>query len=55
MREHLLGRSAQKPTELLGGWFIVGARDEEQAIEIARSCPHLAHGGTISVREIDGT
>ena len=53
--EHVLGQRAQKPDELLGGWFMVFARNQEEAVEIARSCPHLAHGGMISVREIDGT
>jgi len=53
--EQILGQRAQKPNELLGGWFMLFARDQEEAVEIARSCPHLAHGGMISVREIDGT
>ena len=53
--EHVLGQGAQKPNELLGGWFVLFAHDQVEAVEIARSCPHLAHGGMISVREIDGT
>jgi hypothetical protein len=39
----------------LGGYFIVEAKDWDAAMEIARSCPHLAHGGTIEVREIEKT
>jgi hypothetical protein len=39
----------------LGGYFIVSAKDWNAAMEIARSCPHLKHGGTIEVREIEKT
>jgi hypothetical protein len=39
----------------LGGYFIVSAKDWSAAMEIARSCPHLKHGGTIEVREIEKT
>jgi hypothetical protein len=40
---------------VLAGYFIVTARDAGEAIEIARSCPHLKHGGAIAVRPIDPT
>jgi hypothetical protein len=39
----------------LGGYFIVSAKDWSAAMEIARSCPHVKHGGTIEVREIEKT
>ncbi len=39
----------------LGGYFIVSAKDWSAAMEIARSCPHLKHGGTVEVREIEKT
>ncbi|MCI0556474.1 MAG: hypothetical protein L0287_36490 [Anaerolineae bacterium] len=29
------------------------ARDSEEAIRIAESCPHLKYGGRIEVRRID--
>jgi len=45
-------RSGDAP---LGGYFIVSAKDWNAAMEIARSCPHLKHGGTIEVREIEKT
>ena len=38
----------------LGGYFIIAARDPEQAREIASTCPHLGHGGWIVTRQIDG-
>jgi hypothetical protein len=34
------------------GYFIVTAPSLEVALEIARSCPHLRHGGRITVRRI---
>jgi hypothetical protein len=36
----------------LGGLFIVRAGTWEEAMAIARSCPHLKHGGVVAVREI---
>lgn len=39
----------------LGGYFVVSAKDWDAAIEVARSCPHLKHGGTIEVRKIEKT
>jgi hypothetical protein len=35
------------------GYFLVRAMDWGDALEIARSCPHLAYGGDISVRALD--
>jgi hypothetical protein len=35
------------------GYFIVRASSLEQAVGVARSCPHLRHGGVIVVRPID--
>jgi hypothetical protein len=47
---------APAPGDLpLGGYFIVSAKDWDAAMEIARTCPHLKHGGTIEVREIEKT
>jgi hypothetical protein len=39
----------------LGGYFLIAAKDLEEASRIAASCPHLKYGGTIAVREIDPT
>ena len=44
-------KSAPSP---LSGYFMIRARDLEEAKRIAASCPHVRHGGTIEVREIDG-
>ncbi len=37
----------------IGGYFVIRADDYEQALRLARTCPHLLHGGRIEVREID--
>ena len=37
----------------LGGYFVIAAPSLDAAITIARTCPHLKHGGTIVIRPID--
>jgi len=39
----------------LGGYFVISAKDWDAAMEVARSCPHLKHGGTIEVRQVEKT
>lgn len=39
--------------EVVGGYFIVEAGDYDEAAELSKSCPHLAFGGTIELRQID--
>lgn len=39
----------------LGGLFIVRASSWEEAMAIARSCPHLKHGGVVAVRAVEET
>ena len=39
--------------EVIGGMIIVKAANYDEAIEIAKSSPHLAYGGRIEVRQID--
>jgi hypothetical protein len=41
--------------EALGGYFVVSAADLESAVAVARTCPHLKHGGSIEVRPIAPT
>ncbi len=36
----------------IAGFFLVRAASREDAVALARSSPHLRHGGTIMVREI---
>ncbi|MCI0403727.1 MAG: YciI family protein [Acidobacteria bacterium] len=37
------------------GLFLIRAASMDRALEIARGCPHLRHGGVIEVRPIDPT
>jgi hypothetical protein len=39
----------------LGGYFVIAAPNLDAAGAIARTCPHLKHGGTIVIRPIDAT
>jgi hypothetical protein len=39
--------------ELLGGFFLIAAKDYDEACRLAESCPHFKYGGSIEVRQID--
>jgi hypothetical protein len=39
--------------EILGGYFMISAKDYDEACRVAESCPHLGYGGRIEVRQID--
>jgi hypothetical protein len=39
--------------EILGGFFMIEAADYGEAVEIARTCPHLGDGKWIEVRQVD--
>src|SRR3984957_12928822 len=39
--------------EILGGFFMIEARDYGEGGEIARTCPHLGGGKWIEVRQVD--
>lgn len=39
--------------EVVGGYFAIRAASYDDAIEVARGCPHLGFGGTIEIREIE--
>ena len=43
------------PDSALQGFFVVSARSEAEAIEVARSSPHYRHGGRVVVRRIEPT
>lgn len=38
--------------DLVVGMFTVRAGDYDEALEIARACPHLGYGGSVSVRRV---
>jgi hypothetical protein len=37
------------------GFFLIRAANLDEALAIARGCPHLAHGGELALRPIDPT
>jgi hypothetical protein len=34
------------------GYFVISARDADEARRIAATCPHLRHGGRIVLRRV---
>jgi hypothetical protein len=52
---HVLHGGAAVPGEGPQGFFLVRARDLEEAEAIARTCPHLRHGGRVAVQAVDPT
>lgn len=48
-------RNTSIPTSELGrleGYFVITAANLDEAADIAASCPHLAYGGTVSLRRL---
>jgi hypothetical protein len=45
------GSAGSAPT----GFFLIRASSLDDALAVARGCPHLVHGGEISVRPVDPT
>lgn len=41
--------------EVIGGIFTIDATSYDEAVEIAKDCPHLKYGGWIEVREVEPT
>ncbi len=42
-------------TEVLGGIMVIQAEDYDDAVRIARTCPHLIHNSRIEIRQVHGT
>lgn len=40
-------------TEVLGGIMIIRADDYDEAVAIAKTCPHLLHNTTLYLRQLD--
>jgi len=47
--------AARESAEPIGGYFLIQARNYDEALKIAGSCPHLKYGGAIELRQIDKT
>ena len=37
------------------GFFLIRANDIEEATAVARACPHVRHGGSVTIRSVDPT
>ncbi len=51
----LAGDTREIARDGLGGFFIVRAAGEDEALALAASCPHLRYGGRIVLRAIEPT
>ena len=49
----VVGEDQARQQKRISGYFLIGAPDFDQAVQIASGCPHLKYGGTIEVRQID--
>ncbi len=49
---HVMDGPYAEAKELIGGYFIVQAKDYQEAVKISSSCPHLEFG-RIEVRLVD--
>ena len=38
--------------EIIGGYFVIEAVDYDEAVELAKSCPHIDFG-RIEIRQVD--
>ena len=38
--------------EVVGGFFIINAKDIDEAVELSKDCPDLEHGSKVQVRQI---
>jgi hypothetical protein len=45
-------RSSAARAHAIGGFFLIDAGSEADAERIARSCPHIRHGGSVELRRI---
>lgn len=49
------GMSPLDLQDAVGGFFVIAASSDEEALDIARSCPVLRHGGSVELRRIHPT
>ncbi len=41
--------------EVIGGYFTISAANYDEAVDIARGCPHAKYGSRIEIREVEPT
>jgi len=46
-------RAASSPTNEVSGYFLIRASGDAEALAIAKSCPHIRHGGSVELRRIE--
>ncbi|HWS99317.1 MAG TPA: YciI family protein [Pyrinomonadaceae bacterium] len=47
------GSSENGPvSETIAGYFLIEARDFDEAVRLAEGCPHLKYGGSVEVRQV---
>jgi hypothetical protein len=51
--QRLLGEGRLAALPAARGYFLFRAADMDEALAIARTCPHLKHGGQVSVQPLD--
>lgn len=39
--------------EVLGGYYVIKAKDYDEAVKVALTCPHVQYGAYLDVRQID--
>lgn len=47
------GPQADEKRGTLTGYFVIGAASLDEAMEVAKTCPHLAYGGTVEIRQLE--
>ena len=48
----VIDRTFTMPSDGIGGYFIIAARDYDEAIALASRCPQLDYGGSVELRQI---
>lgn len=54
-RPHVTDGPFSETKELLGGYYVIEARDYDEALQRSLDHPHLKHDGAIEVRQVFGT
>lgn len=52
-RATIIETSAKAAEGAVAGYFLVVATDYDQAVTIAKTCPHIKHGGIVEIRQIE--
>jgi hypothetical protein len=50
--DHIIDGPYSEAKEVIGGYFTIRAENQEEALALARECPHLAYG-RIELRAVD--